>query len=159
MTSTHTLNSPLGPLTLEEEDGVLTNLTIGKRGEKVAQETSPSLPIFQEATTQLGEYFAGTRESFDLAISWKGTPFQESVWKALRAIPYGTSVGYQELGEQAGVGQAPRAVGGAVGANPLPIIVPCHRVLSKQKTITGYSGGEGIPTKVALLELEGIFYR
>lgn len=159
MTSTHTLNSPLGPLALEEENGVLTKLTIGKRGEQVAKETSPSLPIFQVATTQLGEYFAGTRVSFDLAISWKGTPFQESVWKALRAIPYGTSVGYQELGEQAGVGRAPRAVGGAVGANPLPIIVPCHRVLSQQKTITGYSGGEGVPTKVALLELEGIFYR
>jgi methylated-DNA-[protein]-cysteine S-methyltransferase len=159
MTSTHTLNSPLGPLTLESEDGVLTKLTIGKSGQKVEETTNPSLAIFQEATTQLGEYFAGTRASFDLAISWAGTPFQESVWKALRAIPYGTSVGYQELGEQAGVGRAPRAVGGAVGANPLPIIVPCHRVLSKQKTITGYSGGEGIPTKVALLELEGIYYR
>ena len=74
-------------------------------------------------------------------------------------MPFGTSVTYQQLGESAGVGKAPRAVGGAVGKNPVPIIVPCHRVLGASKKITGYSGGEGIPTKERLLALEGISYR
>jgi methylated-DNA-[protein]-cysteine S-methyltransferase len=159
MTHTHTINSPLGHLTLEAEGDFLTRLTIGKRGDEAVLEGTPGLPVLQAATTQLGEYFAGDRQSFQLPVLWRGTPFQERVWAALQEIPYATSVGYQELGEQAGLGLAPRAVGGAVGANPLPIIVPCHRVLSKQKTITGYSGGEGIPTKIALLELEGIAYR
>jgi methylated-DNA-[protein]-cysteine S-methyltransferase len=159
MTHTHTINSPLGHLRLEAQGDFLTRLTIGTREDVAVVHKTPTLPVLQTAATQLEEYFAGVRQSFHIPVLWQGTPFQERVWTALQSIPFGTSVGYQELGEKAGVGLAARAVGGAVGANPLPIIVPCHRVLSKEKTITGYSGGEGIPTKVMLLELERISYR
>jgi len=116
-------------------------------------------PVLVSAAAQLNEYFAGTRTHFDLPIAWEGTAFQQAVWRELQSIPFGTSVTYQELGESAGLGKAPRAVGGAVGKNPVPIIVPCHRVLGASKKITGYSGGEGIPTKERLLALEGISYR
>lgn len=115
--------------------------------------------VLDNAAAQLSEYFAGTRTSFDLPIAWEGTPFQQAIWRELQSIPFGKSVTYQELGESAGVGKAPRAVGGAVGKNPVPIIVPCHRVLGASSKITGYSGGEGIPTKERLLALEGISYR
>lgn len=115
--------------------------------------------LLQRATRQLEEYFAGARTVFDLPIKCAGTEFQQSIWRELANIPYGTSVTYQELGNTVGVPQGARAVGGAVGKNPVPIIVPCHRVLGAGHKITGYSGGEGIPTKEKLLALEGISYR
>lgn len=152
------MNSPLGTLSLTAEDDALIGLTIGTRADRVPDE-KPQHPVLVRAVSQLTEYFAGTRTHFDLPVAVTGTPFQEKVWSALQTIPYGHSMGYQELGLAAGVGKAPRAVGGAVGANPLPIIIPCHRVLASNKSITGYSGGEGIPTKVALLDLEGVGYR
>ena len=152
------MNSPLGTLSLTAEDDALIGLTIGTRADRVPDE-KPQHPVLVRAVRQLTEYFAGTRTHFDLPVAVTGTPFQEKVWSALQTIPYGHSMGYQELGLAAGVGKAPRAVGGAVGANPLPIIIPCHRVLASNNSITGYSGGEGIPTKVALLDLEGVSYR
>lgn len=152
------MNSPLGVLTLTAEDDVLTGLAIGTRTDRVPEE-KPHHPLLAQAVSQLTEYFEGSRTGFDLPVAVSGTPFQEKIWSALQKIPYGQSLGYQELGLAAGVGKAPRAVGGAVGANPLPIIIPCHRVLASNKSITGYSGGEGIPTKVALLDLEGVSYR
>lgn len=152
------MNSPLGVLTLTAENDVLTGLTIGTRTDRVPEE-KPQHPLLAQAVSQLTEYFEGSRTGFDLPVAVSGTPFQEKIWSALQKIPYGQSLGYQELGLAAGVGKAPRAVGGAVGANPLPIIIPCHRVLASNKSITGYSGGEGIPTKVALLDLEGVSYR
>lgn len=124
-----------------------------------ASDTETSSAVLATAASQLNEYFAGTRTSFDLPVAWEGTAFQQAIWRELQSIPFGTSVTYQELGESAGVGKAPRAVGGAVGKNPVPIIVPCHRVLGASRKITGYSGGEGIPTKERLLALEGISYR
>ena len=152
------MNSPLGTLSLTAEGDALIGLTIGTRADRVPDE-KPQHPLLARAVRQLTEYFAGRRTHFDLPVAVTGTPFQEKVWSALQTIPYGHSMGYQELGLAAGVGKAPRAVGGAVGANPLPIIIPCHRVLASNKSITGYSGGEGIPTKVALLDLEGVSYR
>jgi methylated-DNA-[protein]-cysteine S-methyltransferase len=158
MAHSHTTNSPLGPLTLQASDEAITSLTIADR-HSVVEERTPQNPLLAAAVSQLSEYFQGTRTEFELPVAFSGTPFQEKIWSALRTIPYGQSLGYEELGLVAGVGRAPRAVGGAVGANPVPIIIPCHRVLSSTKAITGYSGGAGIPTKVALLELEGITYR
>lgn len=158
MPHTHTTNSPLGPLTLEASADALTSLTIAPLPRTVA-EKAPDHPLLAAAVAQLREYFHGTRTEFDLPVAFSGTPFQEKIWSALQSIPYGQSLGYEELGLVAGAGRAPRAVGGAVGANPLPIIIPCHRVLSSTKAITGYSGGAGIPTKIALLELEGVSYR
>jgi methylated-DNA-[protein]-cysteine S-methyltransferase len=88
-----------------------------------------------------------------------GTEFQQKIWHELLAIPYGQTSTYGELAALAGSPQASRAVGGAVGANPVPIIIPCHRILASDNKITGYSGGSGIPTKILLLEREGITYR
>lgn len=154
----HTTSSPLGPITIEASNAAITSVTIDAPGARASQ-GEPDHPLLQQATRQLGEYFAGQRDTFDLPVALEGTPFQQAVWGALAKIPFGHSLSYGELGEAAGVGFAPRAVGGAVGANPVPIIVPCHRVLAADQKITGYSGGRGIPTKQQLLELEGISYR
>lgn len=115
--------------------------------------------VLAKARVQLGEYFAGARTTFDLPLAWSGTKFQEAIWTTLSTVPFGEKLTYEQLGIKAGVGRAPRAVGGAVGRNPIPIIVPCHRVLGASGTITGYSAGEGIPTKEKLLRHEGIDFR
>lgn len=101
---------------------------------------------------QLGEYFAGERRAFDLAIDWRGTPFQRAVWDAVRAIPYGETRTYGEIAAQLGRPQAARAVGGANGANPLAPIVPCHRLVGRDGSLRGY--GAGIDMKRWLLALE-----
>jgi len=105
------------------------------------------------ARTQLGEYFAGTRRSFDLPLDLAGTPFQQSVWQALCAIPYGQTISYGELARRIGKPAAVRAVGLANGRNPVSIIVPCHRVIGADGSLTGYGGG--LPNKRILLALEG----
>jgi methylated-DNA-[protein]-cysteine S-methyltransferase len=108
---------------------------------------------FRLAITQLREYFAGTRRRFELALAPRGTPFQLSVWQLLRAIPYGQTVTYGEIARRLGRPEAARAVGLANGANPLPIVVPCHRVIGADGALTGFGGG--LPIKRALLHLEG----
>jgi methylated-DNA-[protein]-cysteine S-methyltransferase len=158
MIHAHTMPSPLGPITIDASGDAITALTIDAPGAQVSQKTADHT-VLRLAAEQLSEYFAGKRHTFDLPLALEGTPFQRAVWGALSRIPYGQSQSYGDLGEAAGVGFAPRAVGGAVGANPVPIIVPCHRVLAANKKITGYSGGRGIPTKEQLLALEGISYR
>ena len=149
-----TLESPLGPLTVSAEGDAIVGLAIGIR-----HADSESTPLLGRAKTQLDEYFLGTRTTFDLPLHLSGTAFQEAIWTTLQTVPYGRTLSYQVLGEKAGRGKAPRAVGGAVGRNPIPILVPCHRILASTGRITGYSGGEGIPTKEKLLALEGISYR
>jgi methylated-DNA-[protein]-cysteine S-methyltransferase len=154
MTFQASIDSPLGPLAVYSDGTALTGLEIG---------TTISNPdpdsITERASTQLREYFDGKRTTFDLPLKVQGTAFQESIWRALQRIPFGSTQSYGELGRAAGKPGAARAVGGAVGANPLPIVIPCHRILGSDHTITGYSGGEGIPTKKKLLALEGISYR
>lgn len=115
--------------------------------------------MLETAAKQLSEYFAGKRRTFTLPIAPRGTPFQRQVWDGLSAVPWGEATSYGELGAGTGRATAGRAVGGAVGANPLPIIVPCHRVLASDLRITGYSGGNGVPTKIWLLEHEGIAHK
>lgn len=149
-----TMESPLGPLTISATENAIVGLVIGQRH----RDSAPT-DLLNHAKNQLDEYFAGHRRDFDLPLHFQGTPFQEAIWTTLRAIGHGETVSYRDLGEQAGVGRAPRAVGGAVGKNPIPVIIPCHRVLATTGRITGYSGGEGIPTKEKLLDLEGISYR
>ncbi|MBV9900694.1 MAG: methylated-DNA--[protein]-cysteine S-methyltransferase [Alphaproteobacteria bacterium] len=109
-------------------------------------------PLLREAARQLEAYFAGALTAFDLPLKPRGSAFQQKVWAAMRAIPYGQTRSYAELAEA--VDSGPRAIGGACGKNPIPVIVPCHRVLSRGG-IGGYSGGEGLPTKLILLALEG----
>lgn len=103
---------------------------------------------------QLDEYFAGRRRTFDLALAPRGTPFQLAVWQALSRIPYGTTTSYAELARMVGRPKAMRAVGAANGQNPIPIVVPCHRVIGADGSLTGFGGG--LASKRALLELEGL---
>jgi methylated-DNA-[protein]-cysteine S-methyltransferase len=114
----------------------------------------PEHPQLREAARQLGEYFAGARSAFDLPLDLqRGTSFQQSVWRALLAIPRGTTTSYSELGRRIGRPDASRAVGAAVGRNPLSVVVPCHRVVGSGGSLTGYAGG--LARKSALLKLEG----
>jgi methylated-DNA-[protein]-cysteine S-methyltransferase len=105
---------------------------------------------FADATDQLDQYFGGERTTFELELDLAGTPFQLSVWEALRSIPYGTTTTYGALARA--LEAQPRAIGSAVGATPIPIIVPCHRVIGSDGSLTGYGGG--LPRKRALLDLE-----
>jgi methylated-DNA-[protein]-cysteine S-methyltransferase len=112
----------------------------------------PAHAFLKEASRQLGEYLEGKRRIFDLRLDFSGTPFQESVWKALRIIPFGDTISYKELAARIKNPKAVRAVGTANGRNPLCIIIPCHRVIGADGGIGGYAGG--IPNKEKLLELE-----
>ena len=107
---------------------------------------------FDDVTSQLTEYFAGTRTRFELPLAPEGTPFQQRVWKALLDIPYGETISYGELAARLGSRSASRAVGLANGSNPLPIVIPCHRVIGANGKLTGYGGG--LPIKERLLALE-----
>jgi len=109
--------------------------------------------VLARAGQQLGEYFAGTRTTFDIPLDAPGTAFQRRVWDALRAIPYGTTLSYGELARRLGDVRATRAVGAANGKNPIPIIVPCHRVVGANGALTGFGGG--LDRKRWLLEHEG----
>lgn len=148
-----TVDSPLGLITLRAVDGVLTSLDIGVADK---QDSESLQPVLTRAASQLAEYFQGVRTTFDLPLSAGGTDFQDDIWQTLLEIPYGVTMSYEQLGEAAGHPGKARAVGGAVGKNPIPIIIPCHRVMGSNGALTGYSGGNGIPTKLALLELEGV---
>jgi methylated-DNA-[protein]-cysteine S-methyltransferase len=159
MAQTMTVDSPLGPLRITAANQAITSVAIGRDLSKVSNSSGENSAVLERAATQLSEYFAGSRRHFELPVAWEGTPFQKSIWHELERIPYGQVVTYQELGTRVGAPQAARAVGGAVGKNPIPIIVACHRVMGSSGRITGYSAGEGIPTKKWLLTLEGITYR
>ena len=154
------MDSPLGRLELLARGGKVVGVEIERRG-KLTHDSEPekSSPVLDKARKQLDEYFAGKRKSFQLPVSLEGTEFQRSVWNAVDGIPFGQVLSYGEVGHETGRPTAGRAVGGAVGANPIPIIIPCHRVLASDGQITGYSGGNGIETKAWLLDHEGIAHR
>jgi methylated-DNA-[protein]-cysteine S-methyltransferase len=153
-------DSPIGEIELTSDGSAITSLAIaGGRGLPWSDLPERSAPVLDKAIVQLGEYFAGTRHNFDLPIAVDGTEFQQAVWHELRQLPFGGVASYGEIGSATGRATAGRAVGGAVGANPIPLIVPCHRVLGTNKRITGYSAGAGIPTKAWLLDHEGIEHR
>lgn len=154
------IDSPIGRLELTSDGAAVTSLTIERDGELPWDEYGEnSVDVLEVAAVQLTEYFSGTRRDFDVPVALDGTEFQRSVWGELVDIPFGEVLSYGEIGYATGRATAGRAVGGAVGANPIPIIVPCHRVLASDGRITGYSGGNGIPTKVWLLDHEGIGHR
>jgi methylated-DNA-[protein]-cysteine S-methyltransferase len=151
------VDSPLGRIEITSDGVAITSLAIERAGTLPYDEQGEnSNKLLDLAAKQLAEYFAGKRLSFELPVAFHGTTFQESIWGQLAEIPFGEVMSYGELGIASGRASAGRAVGGAVGANPIPIIVPCHRVLASNRKITGYSGGNGIPTKVWLLDHEGI---
>ncbi|CAN5415504.1 methylated-DNA--[protein]-cysteine S-methyltransferase [soil metagenome] len=151
------LDSPIGRIELVGDGAAVVSLVIECDGTLPHDgDDEHSDPVLDRAATQLTEYFAGTRTSFDVPVALHGTEFQKSVWARLVELEFGDVTSYGELGQSTGRPTAGRAVGGAVGANPVPILIPCHRVLASNGRITGYSGGNGIPTKVWLLDHEGI---
>ena len=137
--------TPLGEMYLTEENGCITEFLWGGGGTDVT-------PLLLAAETQLAEYFSGKREVFDLPLAPKGTPFQKSVWHALCDIPYGETRTYGEIARVVGNEKASRAVGMANHRNPIPVIIPCHRVIGANGTLTGYAGG--LERKTLLLRLE-----
>jgi len=149
-------NSPLGPMTLAASAQGLYGVWFdGQAHQPDPQhwEVKPAHPVLQAAATQLAAYFAAQRARFELPLDLSlGTPFQQSVWERLRAIPYGVTQSYGEIARYLGQPAASRAVGAAVGRNPLSIIVPCHRVVGSKGALTGYAGG--LERKIALLQLE-----
>ncbi|MFJ9728902.1 methylated-DNA--[protein]-cysteine S-methyltransferase [Streptomyces sp. NPDC101209] len=151
----HTVtDSPYGPLTLVAEDGTLCGLYMTDQRHRPPQETFGDRDdsLLGEAKDQLDAYFSGELKEFTLELHLHGTPFQRTVWDQLRRIPYGETRSYGELADALGSPGASRAVGLANGKNPIGIIVPCHRVVGADGSLTGYGGG--LPRKRRLLDFE-----
>jgi methylated-DNA-[protein]-cysteine S-methyltransferase len=146
------LDSPVGRPALEADGDTLTGVRWAGAGEPMTNVTLS--PVLAEARRQLERYFSKKLKTFDLPLAGKGTDFQKSVWKMMREIPYGETATYGSIAMALSSG--PRAVGTACGRNPIPIIVPCHRVLGSGRNEGGFSGGQGLPTKRQLLALEGV---
>lgn len=146
------IDSPVGRLALEADDDRVTGVRWAGPGEQ-APGTADSA-VLKEAAHQLDRYFKGGLRRFDLPLAARGTDYQKRVWAMMRDIPFGETATYG--GMAAALGSGPRAVGMACGRNPIPIIVPCHRVLGAGGKEGGFSGGRGLPTKRQLLALEGV---
>jgi methylated-DNA-[protein]-cysteine S-methyltransferase len=145
--------SPLGWVRLVEEGGRLTRVGWDEPADPPPDGPSESTPLLDHARWQLEEYFRGSRRVFDLPLAPQGTAFQQKVWEALCRIPYGETWSYAALARK--TDSVARAVGQACGANPIPIIIPCHRVLAQNGGLTGFSAVGGTDSKSFLLELEG----
>lgn len=141
-------HSPFGDMELDYEEDAVTALKMAAKKAVGEAPEGLALAVFQE----LDEYFQGKRKTFDIPLRTHGTPFQEKVWAALQEIPYGETRSYKDIAEAIGHPKAYRAVGMANNANPLFIIIPCHRVIGADGSLTGYGGG--LPMKKALLSLE-----
>ncbi len=141
-------DSPVGPLVLRERDGAIVSLGWGRpRSER-------QTPLLLSAAGQLEGYFSRKREAFELPLAPEGEEFDRRVWREMQAIPYGRTLTYGEIASR--LGGDPRDVGTACGRNPLPILIPCHRVVGANGALVGYSGARGLETKQALLALEGV---
>ncbi len=153
--------SPIGELLLTASDSALTGVWFPGNGEVTPAAANDGRglanAVLARACEQLAEYFAGRRTTFAVPLEPAGTPFQRRVWEALRTIPHGTTLSYGELARRLGDLRATRAVGAANGRNPIPIIVPCHRVLGADGSLTGFGGG--LDRKRWLLEHEGALMR
>ena len=147
-----TLETPLGLIAMAvDERGALVRINLDGRTEGGERARRGAC---NEAKRQLAEYFDGGRRRFELALAPAGTAFQQSVWQALRAIPYGEVVPYATIAHAVGKPKAARAVGQANGANPLPIVIPCHRVITSARSLGGFTGG--LERKRVLLAIEGV---
>jgi methylated-DNA-[protein]-cysteine S-methyltransferase len=152
MIAQSTFESPVGHINLTADGETIIELSMTK----TPGPSNGSAKVLKEAQKQLTEYFKGKRKDFTFKHEARGTKFQQSVWNEIARIPFGEVISYADIAREIGKPQASRAVGGAVGSNPIPLIIGCHRVLGASGKITGYSGGEGIPTKRWLLKLENI---
>jgi methylated-DNA-[protein]-cysteine S-methyltransferase len=147
-----TFDSPVGAVTLLANDNKVVFLTMGS-------DITPDFgkaSVLQDAKKQLTTYFKGKSKELAFAVELSGTAFQKAVWAEIAKVGFGEETTYADIAKNIGNPKAVRAVGGAVGSNPVPLIVGCHRVLGTSGKITGYSGGDGLPTKRWLLALEGI---
>lgn len=156
------LASPIGPLhVLVEADGAISRIAFDGAGAVPADSLPPAATddgVVCHLARQLDEYFAGVRQRFDdLLLRPAGSAFQQRVWRALRDVPYGSTLSYAELAARVGGGTHARPVGGANGRNPLPIVIPCHRIIGADGSLTGFGGG--LARKRFLLDLEGVRYR
>ena len=148
-----TLPTPVGVLSLEADETGLTAIHFPGRSPDEPKSSNTS-DLLAEAARELQAYFEGRLTAFSVPLNWRGTPFQKTVWRALMDIPYGETVSYGDIARAIGRPKSARPVGGAVGRNPLPIIVPCHRVIGSDQSLTGFTGG--IDIKVALLKQESL---
>jgi methylated-DNA-[protein]-cysteine S-methyltransferase len=155
------IQTPIGRISIAASEQGITNLDFLSSRSRLQDFATTALAqsLVDQAAKQLVEYFEGKREKFDLKFDLDGTAFQKSVWQQIQKIPFGKTVSYGEIARAIRKPQAARAVGGAVGANPVAIFIACHRVMGSTGKLTGYSGGNGLPTKRKLLDLEGIKYR
>jgi methylated-DNA-[protein]-cysteine S-methyltransferase len=147
------LETPIGELVLTASDTALTGVYFPRRVPPVSEWVPRDNDILERTKDQLGEYFARRRTTFDVPLEPTGTSFEQKVWKQLRVIPYGVTISYGELAKRVGPRTEPRAVGAANGKNPLPIVVPCHRVIGATGELVGFGGG--IERKRWLLTHEG----
>lgn len=151
------IDSPIGRLKLHSDGDKLRTIEFANQHQgsvdKARGEVLQSDAVLQKSSRQLEEYFAGNRTRFDLPLDGGGTAFQRQVWHALRRIPYGTTCSYRDIAQDIDKPTAVRAVGAANGRNPLPIVVPCHRVVGADGSLTGFAGG--LEAKKVLLTLEG----
>ncbi|MEH6570740.1 MAG: methylated-DNA--[protein]-cysteine S-methyltransferase [Halioglobus sp.] len=147
------LDTPIGTLRLVSKDGKLARVEFQGQHQIQADERLEGNSMLEATAKQLGEYFAGERQHFELSLNPCGTPFQQEVWASLQAIPFGEVRSYKDIAHEVGRPKAVRAVGAANGRNPIPIIVPCHRVIGSDGSLTGFAGG--LETKKLLLKLEG----
>ena len=149
--------SPLGPMLALAEGGALVGLdfTDAKYAPAIdpAWVEDPAWPPLRDCAAQVAEYFAGERGRFDLPIAPRGTEFQQRVWREIAKVPYGLTITYSEIARRAGASGSARAAGAATGRNPLALVVPCHRIVAADGSLTGYAGG--LARKARLLELEG----
>jgi methylated-DNA-[protein]-cysteine S-methyltransferase len=151
------LPSPIGRIELLSDGEAVTSVSMERDG-ALRHDHLPERAnhILRAAGAQLEQYFAGERRVFDVPLAPAGTEFRQAVWARLRDVGWGEHTTYGELGMAVGKPTAGRAVGGAIGSNPIPLFIGCHRVLGADGRVTGYSGGQGIPTKLWLLQHEGI---
>ena len=151
--------SPIGRIGVWASNQGVTRLEIGVGSSKKASAGTKADAHLEKALDELEKYFAGTLKKFTVSTVSSGTEFQEAVWKQIKNLGFGKHASYGDIASAIGKPAGSRAVGGAVGANPVPIIVGCHRVMGSSGAVTGYSGGKGIKTKLWLLEHEGIPYK
>ncbi len=152
-----TMPSPVGDLLLQTDGHVLTSISFTPFT-LPPWDREPTAPALVRACRELDDYFAGRRKEFEVGVRAAGTPFQRRVWAALRTIPYGSTASYGELARTLGLpAGGSRAVGAANGANPIPIVVPCHRVIGSDGALTGYAGGLRRKQVLLGLEIPGLF--
>lgn len=162
--------TPIGPVEISVSNGRLTRVRLFGKGDAgavgaVGAVGSSGVPdkadraLLKAAEAQFAQYFSGKRRQFELPLALEGTEFQKAIWGELSRVTFGETSSYGALALAVGKPAAARAVGGAVGSNPLPIVIGCHRVLSGDGRLTGYSGADGLSTKRWLLALEGIEYK